>query len=180
MPGVEHLGCTVDDIPNDRVFNLIVCSHVLEHLAEPREIVEKLAKHLKPEGVMYVELPLEIWNEVPLPVEPVTHINFFTPQSTRALMSLSGLNVMSCLEDMYTTEQGGRAFAIRAVARRAEKKSDASADLHRNADAVRKLVNPLIFVQAKRFLKFPDYRRQACKRWAQARLPRTFFWRIFN
>ncbi len=180
LPGVEHLGSTIDDIPNDRLFDLIICSHVMEHLVEPRNIVAQLVRHLGQDGILYVEVPLEIWNEVPLPIEPVTHINFFTPQSMRALLELSGLDVMSCLEGMYTTEQGGRAFAIRAVARRAEDKHDASPDYQRNAAEAKALINPSISVKARRFLKYPDYRRKVNKRWAEAHLPRTFFWRFFN
>jgi trans-aconitate methyltransferase len=39
------------------MFDCIVCSHVLEHLARPWEVLQRLRGHLDPDGVLLVALP---------------------------------------------------------------------------------------------------------------------------
>jgi len=89
--GIERLGSTEDDIPGDVNFDLIICSHVIEHVADPLQVLTKLKGHLNPNGAIYVELPMEIWGAAPLHNEPVTHVNFFTVGSTRRLFERTGL-----------------------------------------------------------------------------------------
>jgi len=38
-------------------FDCIICSHVLEHLVDPHRVLEALAQHLSPGGVLVVALP---------------------------------------------------------------------------------------------------------------------------
>ena len=117
LPGVHYAGARLSDIPEGRKFDAIICSHVLEHLAEPAKPVADLKSRLKETGTLYVEVPLEIWKRPPLPVEPVTHINYFTPASMRVLLERAGFDVLSCDEGLYITEEGGTGKAIRAFAR---------------------------------------------------------------
>lgn len=41
----------------DAAYDAVLCSHVLEHLAEPCRVVEALAPKVRPGGVFYVEVP---------------------------------------------------------------------------------------------------------------------------
>lgn len=41
----------------DGAYDAVICSHVLEHLAEPCDVVSRLARKVKPGGVLYVETP---------------------------------------------------------------------------------------------------------------------------
>jgi SAM-dependent methyltransferase len=41
----------------DRAFDIILCSHVLEHVKEPEQVASELASKLGAGGVMYVETP---------------------------------------------------------------------------------------------------------------------------
>jgi SAM-dependent methyltransferase len=116
IPGVVRIGSTEDDIPVDRIYDAIVCNHVLEHLAEPFQIVEKLAESLKEGGILYAEVPMEIWKRPPLPREPVTHINFFTPASLSYLMYRAGLRVKSCRLAAYPHPNGLTGLAIVCIA----------------------------------------------------------------
>jgi SAM-dependent methyltransferase len=48
----------LDQVP-DGAYDALICSHVLEHLADPYVVVGPLARKLKPGGVFYVEVPSE-------------------------------------------------------------------------------------------------------------------------
>ncbi len=116
--GVRKVGDTLEDLPADSRYDCIVASHVFEHLTEPREILEKLSGHLQPDGVLYVEVPFEVWGKPPLLEEPVTHLNFFTPSSLRFLLEVSGFEVVACRLSTSLHPTNRRFGAIRAVARR--------------------------------------------------------------
>lgn len=69
---------------------------VLEHLVEPREILEQLAERMVPGGVLILEVPdtshvTEIRSrEDFFLIAPLGHINGFTPQSLRKLAARCG------------------------------------------------------------------------------------------
>ena len=95
VPGVTRLGDTLDDLPEHiEPFDFIISSHVIEHVAEPREIMGQLRSLLKPRGAHLVAVPHEIWRAAPLQPEPVTHVNFFTEQSLQALFVNTGYEVL--------------------------------------------------------------------------------------
>lgn len=94
LPGVEKIGETLADLPGSRRFDVIICSHVLEHLAEPGRTVRELSEHLATGGVIYGEVPLEIWRRIPIKNDPATHINFFTLSSFGELFCRQGLGLL--------------------------------------------------------------------------------------
>jgi SAM-dependent methyltransferase len=114
--GITKLGDRIHDVDEDERFDLIVCSHVLEHVAQPRQVLERLRRHLSDSGYIFVEVPMEVWRRAPLPEEPVTHINFFTPNSLRNLLTSSGLDVVIAEMVASPHPSGRRKHAIRAVA----------------------------------------------------------------
>lgn len=90
--GIEYLCPTINDIPENIRFDIIISSATFEHLINPKEILKKLSMHLTPKGILYVEVPyecqknwFEIWKN------PITHINFFSSASLSYLMSTCGL-----------------------------------------------------------------------------------------
>ncbi len=94
IPGVERIGDTLADLPDNQRFDVIICSHVLEHLAEPGRTVRHLTARLVEHGVMYGEVPQEIWNGIPIKNDPATHINFFTYSSFKELFRRQNLAVL--------------------------------------------------------------------------------------
>ncbi len=114
---VRKVGDTLEDLSADALYDCIIASHVLEHLHEPREVLESLRKHLHSDGVLYVEVPFEVWGKPPLQEEPVTHLNFYTPSSLRFLMEVSGLEVIACGLSTALHPTNRRFGAIKAVAR---------------------------------------------------------------
>jgi SAM-dependent methyltransferase len=116
-PGVRRIGATERDLDEMCRYDLIVCSHVVEHVAEPVSVVSTLAAYLKPDGVIYVEVPMEVWSKAPLHNEPVTHVNFFTPVSCRHLVARAKLQTLSCRLGAYLHPTGASYLAVRAVGR---------------------------------------------------------------
>lgn len=49
---------SLDAVP-DRAYDVIMCSHVLEHIKDPDRVARELASKLDADGVMYVETPTE-------------------------------------------------------------------------------------------------------------------------
>jgi len=96
IESVTRLGDTVDVLDRNQTFDLVVCSHVIEHVPAPRQLLEQLAAHLSDDGVLFIEVPMEIWRRAPLQNEPVTHINFFTPASLANLALLAGMTISDC------------------------------------------------------------------------------------
>lgn len=107
VKGVRHVGKTEYDLPGEPEYDVIVCSHVVEHLPNPISTLRKLAAYLRPEGIIYVEVPVEVVGQLPAQHEPVTHINFFTPESLASLMRNSGYRVLKSALNNYPHPNGG-------------------------------------------------------------------------
>jgi SAM-dependent methyltransferase len=87
----------------DRMFDIIVLSHVLEHLLGPRAAIDLLMSRLAPGGVLYIEVPNiprdslrthldHVW--APRWDEP--HITFFSAESLQSVLASAGLHVALC------------------------------------------------------------------------------------
>ncbi len=85
LPGIRRRGSTIDELSAGLRYDLIICSHVLEHLAEPAALLRQLAALLVDGGLLYVEVPDEIWRGIPIAYDPVTHVNFFNEQNITLL-----------------------------------------------------------------------------------------------
>jgi 2-polyprenyl-3-methyl-5-hydroxy-6-metoxy-1,4-benzoquinol methylase len=79
-------------------FDIIVCSHVLEHVADDRALLAKLTRALRPGGYLLINVPL---NEVQLDPK---HIHSYSPESLKKVMTETGL---SCTEAKEACKLGG-------------------------------------------------------------------------
>ena len=116
-PAVRRLGDRVEDVPANLAFDVVVCSHVLEHVASPRELLKLVRDRLRAGGAVYVEVPWEIfhnnaWN--PIAAEPVEHINFFTLNAVERILHGSGFSVDKT-EVGWSSYEGRPLPVIRAV-----------------------------------------------------------------
>lgn len=118
LPGVTRLGDTLADLDDEQRFDVLVCSHVLEHLVQPLEACRQLVERLRIGGLLFVEVPLEILGHAPRQREPVTHLNFFSEESLDAMLRLAGLRVESCQVTACTVGDGRQRLVVRALARR--------------------------------------------------------------
>jgi SAM-dependent methyltransferase len=93
-PGVTKICDDMRGFPGEDTFDLIICSHVLEHVSDLSGLVLFLRRHLEPESLLYAEVPQEIWAGLRLEADPVTHINFFTQNSLASLFLLNGFDIV--------------------------------------------------------------------------------------
>lgn len=117
IAGVTKIATTEKDIPVDQTFDAIVCSHVVEHLGSPLQCLMELRRSLADDGAMYVEVPYEVFDQLPAESEPVTHVNFFTPESLTNLLQEAGYEVVRCNIDLYPHPQGHWSLCVGAIAR---------------------------------------------------------------
>ncbi len=115
---VTRLGATLDDLGEEERFDIVVCSHVIEHVADPHETLMQLRDRMTDGGAIYVEVPMEIWKQPPLHEEPVTHVNFFTVESLRTLLQRAGLQPLSVKLEDYPHPLGHRTVVVSSIARR--------------------------------------------------------------
>ena len=90
VDGITRLGNTLDDVPVNYKFDLIVCRHVLEHVASPKEMIASFKGYLKKQGCVYAEVPIQLFGRPKPDGDPVTHINFFQEQSFRIMFEAAG------------------------------------------------------------------------------------------
>lgn len=103
-----------------KIFNydLIVCSNVLEHVPYPVHVLSEIKSMMAPLSVLYIEVPLE--NHVKefldkgLMLEKKRHwhehINFFSEDALKALVSNIGFNLLSF--KIQTIKQNNKPFSI--------------------------------------------------------------------
>lgn len=80
-------------------FDLIAAHFVLEHVANPVDVLKDLARCLSPEGLLFVTVPDPIGNPGDLLV--VDHLNHFVPSSIQTAMHLAGLRPVSISSEKF-------------------------------------------------------------------------------
>jgi SAM-dependent methyltransferase len=138
IAGANQIGPTIDSLSPARRYDAIICNHVMEHLARPLEILRKLVRNLSPGGVIYVEVPVEMVKRMPAGTEPVTHCNFFIPESLSTLMQRAGCRVISCRLYGYPHPNGGWTLCAGAIGVRARK----GRTVTRDASAIYRYLHP--------------------------------------
>ena len=89
--GIDARVGTADNIPFENKFDVIICTHVLEHVLNLGEAVESITRVLSDNGLVYVEVPdLEGYDsfDEASPLDYITfyeHINHFTISSLNNL-----------------------------------------------------------------------------------------------
>ena len=162
LPGIQRLGSTAEDLPADAAFDVVICSHVLEHVADPLDLLDILRGHLTREGLLYVEVPLEIWKGAPLQDEPVTHINFFTRHTLESLLRQTGYAVRRSHVPRVT--QGGETstHVVQGWATRTD--TAASPNFSGGPEATRRLLHPSWVLRMSRAAHYPRYWRGILRR----------------
>lgn len=85
----------VEDFENES-FDTIVMSHCLEHFEEPRKLLAKLIKTLKPNGILYIEVPDGPRNAQSI-ATPLSyyHISDFNSINLQQLLQEAGFTIVS-------------------------------------------------------------------------------------
>jgi len=95
LEGITKLGNDINNCTIEKKFDVIICSHVLEHVSDISNLIKKLKQHLKSDGILYAESPQQIWANLRIEDDPVTHINFFTLNSFINLFFSNGYKILS-------------------------------------------------------------------------------------
>lgn len=107
--GVEniHIGQLCDVNFPDNYFDIIYAAQVLEHLQSPLGTLSEIRRILKPNGILYVDVPN--YHTIPIMLnkddfylnDPPQHINYFTPKTLKSLLEYAGFEIK-----LLTTEGG--------------------------------------------------------------------------
>ncbi len=103
-------GPAEDVVPKGEQFDLIALTHVLEHIHEPHILINQLQNHLKPGGVILLEVPnasdplIKIWNGYYRSLCPGDHISFFDEQSVRTLAAKGGFSVSDIIKPVHARD----------------------------------------------------------------------------
>jgi len=88
------VGRALEDFSSNEKYDAIVFSHCLEHLDNPCIVLPKIKNLLKPNGVLYLEVPI-LWNIVNW-VESfyLPHKTYFTEENLKRLLIQNGFSVL--------------------------------------------------------------------------------------
>ena len=76
-------------------FDVVICHHVLEHVADPVTLIAQMAKHLKSGGRLLLFVPLEPARQQYDPADHHQHLYGWTPATLGNLVAAAGLRVAS-------------------------------------------------------------------------------------
>lgn len=92
--------------------DVVVLSHVLEHLYDPRAKLVQLARFLSPRGVLCIEVPdfLSPYYTYGLGALHIGHCNQFTEPTLRLAARLSGLDCLRAFHDKHPVDEWAMTF----------------------------------------------------------------------
>lgn len=89
----KYLGETVEDMPNEMRFDLVLYCHILEHIVDPIKELFSIKSKLNDKGIIYIEVPFGCWREYKITHNFLTHINFFSIGVLRRMFSMLDFDV---------------------------------------------------------------------------------------
>ncbi len=104
---------TVTDLPKDiETFDLVVLSHVIEHLSNPGEALAVARNVLRAGAFLYVEVPdaarLSDYVRLPFLEFNTEHVNYFSAAALRNLAARSGFDAVDIRGKSFTLQPGVR------------------------------------------------------------------------
>ncbi|HDG98458.1 MAG TPA: class I SAM-dependent methyltransferase [Desulfobacterales bacterium] len=118
---------SIEEASFDSSFDAILCGDVIEHLRHPHPVLSKLADHLEPGGVIIgstpnaghwsivLDLAQGYFEYIPVGLQCVSHIRWFTESSLRELLEENGLNVEVIQRDCPPATPTGEGFITTLV-----------------------------------------------------------------
>jgi SAM-dependent methyltransferase len=96
LRGVKYLCKSSQHIPEFIKADVVLFCHTLEHVLDPVEEINNIKKVLKPNGLLYIEVPPGCWKQEYKNIRNfITHINFFSEGSLQYLLDMCGLKIKS-------------------------------------------------------------------------------------
>lgn len=117
-------------------FDLIILSHVVEHLIYPEEVLRGIRNVLSDEGLVYIEVPNTLKPNGTKSYFGFEHINYFTPTSLTNLLQQNGFEVAS----IHTFDNGRHIHPFYPVIALLMKKSDKNFKIVNDKDELLEVV----------------------------------------
>ncbi len=107
---------SIQEIPDDAKFDLVIFNHSLEHLSHPSETISKLSEILSEKGLCIIRMPVKndyIWDLYGtswMQIDAPRHFYIHTTQSFQTLLNESNLEIKKIVFDsseyqFYASEQ---------------------------------------------------------------------------
>jgi len=114
--GVNVRTGTLDTIPiKNEKYDVIILSHVLEHIVDLSNFILKLKSILSPKGIIYIEVP-DVQNiNLPFGYFSFEHVNYFSKRSLTNLMAKYGLSPEAFGRSCNKNEGENFPFAIYGI-----------------------------------------------------------------
>ena len=99
IPGVEIVSTSIEAIPEDMRFDLIILFQVFEHIGEPVDLLRECAKRLQPGGNLIINVPnFASWQSRFgganwLHLDVPRHLIHFTPETLAVTLERAGLKL---------------------------------------------------------------------------------------
>ena len=109
----------VTTFENKNKYDLIICSHVLEHVPYPNETLGKIREIMNEETLFYIELPYE---RVMRSKKPMTkrhwheHINFFSKESVKKMLTKCGFHVINLIE--LCVDEDNQTYVLQTICKK--------------------------------------------------------------
>ncbi|MDL0081294.1 class I SAM-dependent methyltransferase [Helicobacter sp. XJK30-2] len=103
-------------------FDLIICSHMLEHVSYPMEFMKKFLALMHKDSLLYIEVPFAEfgWREDSDGAKLIhEHINMFKKETFIEMGKVLGLEIIVC-EIFSTSKRFGCPKSIRFLAKKVE------------------------------------------------------------
>jgi SAM-dependent methyltransferase len=110
----------IDMEKNTKKYDLLVLSHVLEHIYDVNNFIKEISKNIKEDkGLLYIEIPnadfyKEFTNICPLQEVNIEHINFFSKYALNKLLVNNGFSCVNMIDD-YFMIKNSKYFVIRGI-----------------------------------------------------------------
>jgi SAM-dependent methyltransferase len=78
-------------------FDLLLLSHVVEHLPDIRQTLQGLLRVVRPGGFVFVEVPNCSAEMFSVPMDPESHLQFFSRRSLVHILEGLGVQVLACV-----------------------------------------------------------------------------------
>jgi 2-polyprenyl-3-methyl-5-hydroxy-6-metoxy-1,4-benzoquinol methylase len=93
----------------DRSWDLIIVSHVLEHIADLQDFLNSLKKLIRNNGYLFIEVPndnrVKISNRIQFKKKTDSHLHFFSTNTLKTLLSSCGFKIVSMLTVGVNTKE---------------------------------------------------------------------------